>query len=148
MFDFRYKCLKTPTRDFYQHVTCILDNSIKTTAHLLTLTALPRQWIALDTANLQFLRSRMLTIKTTVSKLYTIFAIQTQDTQQQLRLYEKSARGCNNNAVTKKSYFLISGHRRMPGMLVRQRPCTGDACQCSWMTDQDDDTDELISFRV
>ena len=141
MFDFRYKCLKTPTRDFYQHVTCILDNSIKTTAHLLTLKALPRQWVALDTANLQFLRSRMLTIKTTVG--YLSYICHTNSRYTTTRLYEKSACGCNNNAVTKKSYFLISGHhRRMPGMLARQRPCTGDACQCSWMTDQDDDTDE------
>ena len=30
-------------------------------SHLLTLKALPRQWVALETANLQFLRSRMLT---------------------------------------------------------------------------------------
>ena len=30
-------------------------------SHLLTLEALPRQWVALETASLQFLRSRMLT---------------------------------------------------------------------------------------
>ena len=34
---------------------------IKYISHLLTLKALPRQWVALETANLQSLRSRMLT---------------------------------------------------------------------------------------
>ena len=39
----------------------VSEISADPSSHLLTLKALPRQWVALDTANLQFLRSRMLT---------------------------------------------------------------------------------------
>ena len=74
--------LKTPLSIIvrWQHQSCNLDQFVRivrdnqngngisyvspiifTYSHLLTLKALPRQWVALETANLQSLRSRMLT---------------------------------------------------------------------------------------
>ena len=53
------KSLSTPTVAYCSLSLCILYKL--QISHLLTLKVLPRQWVALETANLQSLLSRMLT---------------------------------------------------------------------------------------